>query len=69
MRNSSEHSANRGILIASLVAAAFSIPAAAVAASSDLFMTATVAAVIGLILVFAIALTRFELLTFLVIAA
>lgn len=69
MRNSTEHSANRGIWMACLLVASLAIPAAAVAASSDLFMTATVAAVIGLILVFAIALTRFELLTFLMIAA
>ncbi|MDQ3501646.1 MAG: hypothetical protein M3488_11915, partial [Actinomycetota bacterium] len=49
--------------------ASLAIPAAAVAASRDPLITATVAAAVGLILVFAIALTRFELLTFLMIAA
>jgi|GEM_PF-6046882 len=55
--------------MACLLVASLAIPAAAVAASRDPLITATVAAAVGLILVFAIALTRFELLTFLMIAA
>ncbi|MGI8518896.1 MAG: O-antigen ligase family protein [Acidimicrobiia bacterium] len=59
----------RWALIMSLVAASTAIPVVAVAASSQMAFTSVVALAIGLILVFAIALTRFELLTFLMVAA